>query len=366
MSDVLIPFALHKPTGEQVFVDDVPRGLACECECIGCGERLVARKGQNRHHFAHRAKKINDEEPCPFSFDRAVFWMCREVFRTATSFAVPAYHVKFKHHKLTHEYAAVAAQPNTVAIGGVLFPEPLLSSYKGDLVILNVQDHYIAVAINERTPWLPTWPGKKAFRYKDKEIAHIHLDVNAAIKAVRHQKSQFRQSMEDVLLNSIDAKTWLYHPREEKHRDTYRSQIPALLAEQDELEKQRKERLAVQEQRRAAIENARMLVEQSKHWQTKEIQKRRLKQLLDQLFAFRDLGYTQGKVCERCYFISEIETDQCGYCQHTEFNKVELTPDYFHCIDKKYDQKGFVRRSLAGMPPLEDGSEDDAEPEVEH
>ncbi len=37
-----------------VHVSEVPRGLKCNCRCLHCDERMVARKGQiKRHHFAH-------------------------------------------------------------------------------------------------------------------------------------------------------------------------------------------------------------------------------------------------------------------------------------------------------------------------
>lgn len=36
------------------FIDEVDRGLGCDCFCPHCGSRLIARKGElNRHHFAH-------------------------------------------------------------------------------------------------------------------------------------------------------------------------------------------------------------------------------------------------------------------------------------------------------------------------
>ncbi len=47
MLSVLIPFAIHKPTGRNVGIDEVPSGLKCECDCIECGMRLKARKNYN-------------------------------------------------------------------------------------------------------------------------------------------------------------------------------------------------------------------------------------------------------------------------------------------------------------------------------
>jgi competence protein CoiA len=39
-----------------VHVEEVPRGLACQCRCVVCREPLVARQGEIReHHFAHQS-----------------------------------------------------------------------------------------------------------------------------------------------------------------------------------------------------------------------------------------------------------------------------------------------------------------------
>jgi hypothetical protein len=47
------PFA-YDANGLLVHVNDVPRGLACQCRCVVCDGRLVARHGQIRKHgFAH-------------------------------------------------------------------------------------------------------------------------------------------------------------------------------------------------------------------------------------------------------------------------------------------------------------------------
>lgn len=41
---------------EMKFIDDVPNGLDCNCHCISCGEKLIARNSgeYNDHHFAHK------------------------------------------------------------------------------------------------------------------------------------------------------------------------------------------------------------------------------------------------------------------------------------------------------------------------
>ena len=53
MPALQIPFG-RRSDGRLVEVSQVERGLACDCRCCACGERLLAKKGEvNVQHFAH-------------------------------------------------------------------------------------------------------------------------------------------------------------------------------------------------------------------------------------------------------------------------------------------------------------------------
>jgi len=50
--DIKLPFGLQD--GKLVDISSVKSGLACNCICPSCEQRLVAKKGEfNQHHFAH-------------------------------------------------------------------------------------------------------------------------------------------------------------------------------------------------------------------------------------------------------------------------------------------------------------------------
>lgn len=52
-NSLLQSFAVNKD-GLTVSVDEVSRGLACECFCPACNEAVIARQGSIRSwHFAH-------------------------------------------------------------------------------------------------------------------------------------------------------------------------------------------------------------------------------------------------------------------------------------------------------------------------
>ena len=55
-SHLHLRYALQRGTESHLrFVDDVPKGLKCNCVCPYCKADLIARQGEKReHHFAHR------------------------------------------------------------------------------------------------------------------------------------------------------------------------------------------------------------------------------------------------------------------------------------------------------------------------
>lgn len=82
MSDLLIPFGIHRDTGEIIEPEDAPKGRACNCICPGCKAPLLSRHPEEkRYHFAHdsRHEDARPEEECPLSSAVAVAMMVREV-----------------------------------------------------------------------------------------------------------------------------------------------------------------------------------------------------------------------------------------------------------------------------------------------
>lgn len=69
-----------------VFVNEVPRGLACHCRCVVCNEPLIARQGEVReHHFAH----ASGLEPCDASHESLLHRFAKQVILDAGGLMVP-------------------------------------------------------------------------------------------------------------------------------------------------------------------------------------------------------------------------------------------------------------------------------------
>jgi len=82
------------PTGCIVYISEVPRGLACQCRCVACGEPLIARQGAVReHHFAHASGR----EPCDVSHESLLHRYAKQVIQEAGALLVPVDDTVQKH-----------------------------------------------------------------------------------------------------------------------------------------------------------------------------------------------------------------------------------------------------------------------------
>lgn len=72
--------------GKLTSIENVKRGLACNCTCVSCGEVTVARKGLIRqHHFAHHSNK----ESCNIQRETLLHLYAKEVIREASGLQLP-------------------------------------------------------------------------------------------------------------------------------------------------------------------------------------------------------------------------------------------------------------------------------------
>ena len=81
---LLQTFAIHKHGGV-AHVDQVARGLACDCVCQDCGRPLVARQGERRPwHFAHTA-----DSACAARGESALHRAAKEALVLAMGMSLP-------------------------------------------------------------------------------------------------------------------------------------------------------------------------------------------------------------------------------------------------------------------------------------
>ena len=70
-----------------VNIEQVERGLACQCTCFECGEAVIARKGEiKEHHFAHASNKVS----CTINPESVLHKYAKEVIVESMGLMLPA------------------------------------------------------------------------------------------------------------------------------------------------------------------------------------------------------------------------------------------------------------------------------------
>lgn len=208
--DTRLPFAKEIATGKVVSVDEVDGGAACGCVCLFCGATMQAKKGAiNVHHFAHMPRAINEEDVCPASFERCVFWMTRRILAEGTQLRTPQYERVFGYRperqlKITEEKCLPYSQ--------VSFPYPSSAQVGEDTVLVVVAKHTLALKIFIKGGMRSRFVGP--FETAAGKVATIAIDLGDIRKWFKQSSRTFRQELEEALLDGVTAKQWIYHPRE--------------------------------------------------------------------------------------------------------------------------------------------------------
>ncbi|MFT7566736.1 MULTISPECIES: hypothetical protein [Pseudoalteromonas] len=70
-------------------IDDVQRGLKCNCTCVDCGSQLIAKKGAvQANHFAH-APDDQKAKHCKWSYETELHLLAKEVLNNNKKLTIP-------------------------------------------------------------------------------------------------------------------------------------------------------------------------------------------------------------------------------------------------------------------------------------
>ncbi|NMR26391.1 hypothetical protein HH219_12755 [Pseudoalteromonas sp. NEC-BIFX-2020_015] len=349
----LIPFALDKSTQKIVSIDEVAQGKNCNCICLSCNLDLVASKGEvNVHHFKHKNKDTT-EDACEISFERCVFWMCREVFESTDSIALPAYNVF-----VTDPESDIDVELNVIPEETASFS---YSYYKTSIALdqsctffVCIDSQKVAITVN----FDPDFNSKTPYVIDGEKLAHIIVDLEGSREIFERHNISFRQVVIDLLTNDIANKKWLYHPFEEQVKKSFYDhkleQAKAYAAKQVELECERLAAIerAIEEQKKedakthAERERERLeAIEAQKIREAQRLQAKnnkvdfsnedKVKRIgLIECFDSFLLRNNEIKRCSRCHFPQIITLRKCDCCGYSFFesNYFSITPDNLKII----------------------------------
>lgn len=102
MAELKLTYALDK-NGALVDINQVPRGLECECKCPDCNAQLIARKGNKRQaHFAHYG-----DTDCKGARMTALHMLAQEIIQEEKKIRTPHYKEYYEDESKIIEFSSV-------------------------------------------------------------------------------------------------------------------------------------------------------------------------------------------------------------------------------------------------------------------
>ena len=192
-----IPFGLRGQ--ELLSIEEVPRGLACDCRCPACGARLMAKKGAKQaHHFAHYRGSA-----CPGALETGLHLKAKEVFESVRRVAVPSVYlyrqtVPIFEAQLLH-FERVRLEQHL----GKVVPDIILEAGTKRLLV----EIYVSHSSGE----------EKARKLKKLGLSAIEIDALGIYRKLISAFGQFRTSaFERELVHGLEHKRWLFNDKQQR------------------------------------------------------------------------------------------------------------------------------------------------------
>lgn len=185
---MLMKVAVNKPN-QLVNIQQVERGLACQCFCFECGESVVAKKGDiKEHHFAHASNK----ESCYISPESILHKYAKEVIMTQKQIYLPALPNSDDKHEKLWQFHTINPEQNV----GNIRPD-LVAISDDDMVFIEIAVTYF---IHDE---------KRAFIEK-LGIKTIEIDLSIFLNTDMEIPNPF---ISNYIIHHLENKTWIY-PKE--------------------------------------------------------------------------------------------------------------------------------------------------------
>ena len=193
MSDNLL-YGMHND--KLMSIDEVERGLKCNCTCPHCGDLLIARKGNDRqHHFAHSSNKN-----CKYGYETSLHLLAKEIISKSLSIFLP--NIEIKHNK---NHVEIIKKGQTINIDSVIV-EYSLDDIKPDLLITSNNQQYI----------VEIYVTHKVDEQKYQKIKQLNIPtIEINLSKYRHNIKE--EVLQDILLNENKQKYWIYNEFTDTH-----------------------------------------------------------------------------------------------------------------------------------------------------
>lgn len=190
----------YNSNNELVFIDDVPTGVACNCFCPSCHQKMVAKNAGNalnrQHHFAH-ASGID----CGGYRESLLHIWCKQIIEHHKSFALPSYY--------NHDGCLFVDNPYEEK--SFDFPAKLISFTNVEIEqrndVNNLQPDIVGITNDGLRLWIEIAVTHKCSNDKIAQIKELNINC---IEAEIPKSIESKDQLQDFLLNSTDPDTKHY------------------------------------------------------------------------------------------------------------------------------------------------------------
>lgn len=169
-----------------VHIDQVQRGLACNCTCFECGEIVLAKQGDvKEHHFAH----VSNKESCHIQVESILHKYAKQVIEQEKKLYLPSLVNKTESVRELWNFERVIVEQDL----GMIRPDLI--------VVQNNEFVFIEIAV---TSFIDEY---KAKQIKTFGVKTVEIDLSMLLKDELIIPSD---KVKSFILNEIENKTWIY------------------------------------------------------------------------------------------------------------------------------------------------------------
>jgi hypothetical protein len=183
--------------GNIVSIDEVQSGKDCGCVCPACGNKLWARKGEQRmHHFAHEP-----HTHCEYGYESSLHLAAKDILSRAKKMVIPPVYVEFPQSGKPKE---LLYPEKKIDIDYVKL-ENRFDDIIPDIVVDSGDEHFF-IEIYVTHPI----DDEKLKKLKEKKISTIEIDLS------KEKRDISVEELSDILLKTSPQKSWKYNAVSEK------------------------------------------------------------------------------------------------------------------------------------------------------
>lgn len=180
--------------GRLVHVDEVPRGLACECVCPRCDAQLVARKGEKKqHHFAHAGGA-----DCAGARMTALHMLAQKIIQEEKKIRTPYYDEYIKNESKIIEFVSVELEPH-YSIQGINRRPDCVGKVQKDNKIIGL---WIEIKVTHKVD------DKKQNDIKKLGVNCMEIDLSELLHT-----DYTKETISAALFTEIKNKKWINYPQ---------------------------------------------------------------------------------------------------------------------------------------------------------